>query len=117
MAESGKKLRQTLPTTQKPCIRIHRYPWEIEHFTHKNTWTQLTDGISYEWHGKKKKKKVSSCFEKKKKTSVNKPQKFHFKQKKKKKILYLSNSGNPKIHFLKQEFYPKQENFPSYFPL
>ena len=66
MAESGKKLRQTLPTTQKPCIRIHRYPWEIEHFTHKNTWTQLTDGISYEWHGKKKKKSVILFWKKKK---------------------------------------------------
>ena len=37
MAESGKELRQTLPTTQKQCIRIQHYGCEIEHFTHKNT--------------------------------------------------------------------------------
>lgn len=81
MAESGKELRQTsLSTTQKQCMRNERNPCETEHFTYKNTWTQLTGGISYEWHGKKK--SVILFWIKKKNTSVTKPQRCHFKQKK-----------------------------------
>ena len=66
---------------------------------------------------KKKKKKKCHLVLKKKKKILLLNLKNVILSKKKKKILYLSNSGNPKIHFLKQEFYPKQENFPSYFPL
>ena len=57
MAESGEERRQTSSTAQKQCIRNQHHPCEMEHFTHRNTGTQLTNGIRCEWHGKKKKKK------------------------------------------------------------
>lgn len=56
MAESGEERRQTSSTAQKQCIRNQHHPCEMEHFTHRNTGTQLTNGIRCEWHGKKKKK-------------------------------------------------------------
>ena len=85
MAESGEERRQTSSTAQKQCIRNQPHPCEMEHFTHRNTGTQLTNGIRCEWHGKKK--KVSSCFEYKENTSVTKPQRYDFKQKKQKKTI------------------------------